>query len=123
MSELVRKTARANGVRSIAAEQNDVIASLLYYLRDDAWPIFSSRTGAAPLNQFDLDRPLSSVAAKPILYLSNSSSPPKGLAKSYSTVETLPPIDAATGPHSVRRLFAFKLSSARAMALSCGEEH
>ena len=123
MSELVRKTARANGVRSIAAEQNDVIASLLYYLRDDAWPIFSSRTGAAPLNQFDLDRPLSSVAAKPILYLSNSSSPPKGLAKSYSTVETLPPIDAATGPHSARRLFAFKLSSARAMALSCGEEH
>jgi membrane-associated phospholipid phosphatase len=112
MSTLVRQTAHTNGVRSIAAEQSDVVASLLYYLRDDVWPILSWPTGAVPANQFGLDRPLTSSAAEPVLYLSNRSLPER-LSEFYSTVETLPPIDAATGPHSARRVFAFKLSGAR----------
>jgi hypothetical protein len=55
---------------------------------------------------------LTSAAAEPLLYLSDRSLP-KRLAEYYSTVEPLGPIDAATGPHSARRFFAFKLSGAR----------
>jgi membrane-associated phospholipid phosphatase len=110
MSILVRQTAHANGVRSIAAEQSDVVASLLYYLREDVWPILSWPT--VPANQFELDRPLTSAAAEPLLYISNRSLPER-LVEYYSTVETLAPIDAPTGPHSARRFFAFKLSGAR----------
>lgn len=112
MSTLVRQTANANGVRSIAADQSDVVASLLYYLREDAWPIFSWPGGTVPAHQFDLDRPLTAAAPEPLLYLSNRSLPER-LGEYYSTVETLPPIAATTGPHSTRRLFAFKLSGAR----------
>jgi membrane-associated phospholipid phosphatase len=113
MSTLVRQTAHTNGVRSIAAEQSDVVASLLYYLRADSWPILSWPTGAVPANQFELDRPLTAAAAEPVLYISNRCLP-ESLAEYYSTVETLAPIDAATGRHSARRFFAFKLSGARA---------
>ena len=112
MSALVRQTAHANDVRSIAADQGDVVASLLYYLREDGWPILSWPMGAVPANQFDLDRPLTAAAAEPLLYLSDRSLPER-LAEFYSTVETLAPIDAATGPHSARRFFAFKLSGVR----------
>ena len=112
MSTLVKQTAHTNGVRSIAAEQSDVVASLLYYLREDVWPILSWPTGAVPANQFEPDRPLTAAAAEPLLYLSDRFLPER-LAEYYSTVETLAPIDAPTGPHSARKFFAFKLSGAR----------
>jgi 4-amino-4-deoxy-L-arabinose transferase-like glycosyltransferase/membrane-associated phospholipid phosphatase len=112
MSELVRQTAHTNGVRSITTEQSDVVASLLYYLRDDGWPILAWPTGTLPANQFELNQPLTSAAAEPVLYLSDRSLP-KRLAEYYSTVEPLGPIDATTGPHSARRFFAFKLSGVR----------
>ncbi len=109
MSTLVRDAAQTNGVHSVATDQRDVVASLLYYLREDVWPILSWPPEAAPANQFDLGRPLTSAAAEPVLYLSDRSVPER-LAEHYAKVETLAPIDAPTGPHSARRLFAFKLS-------------
>jgi membrane-associated phospholipid phosphatase len=112
MSTLVRQAAQTNGVQTITTEQNDVVASLLYYLRDDGWPILAWPTGTRPANQFELNQPLTSAAAEPLLYLSDRSLP-KRLADYYSSVEPLGPIDAATGPHSARRFFVFKLCGAR----------
>ena len=112
MSNLVRQTAAANGVRTIVAEQNAVRASLVYYLRDDKWPILAWPSGITPANQFEFDRPLTIGATEPILVLCDRSW--RGpLVQIYSTVEALPPIDAVTGPHSTRRLFAFKCSGIR----------
>ena len=74
ISSLVRRAADANGAQSIAAEHKDVVASLLYYLRHDPWPIFSRSTDAVPASQFDLDRPLTPAAPEPVLYLSDRSS-------------------------------------------------
>ena len=108
----MRRAADANGAQSIAAEHKDVVASLLYYLRHDRRPVFSRPTDAVPASQFDLDRPLTPAAPEPVLYLSDSNMPAP-VAEYYSTVETLPPIEAPTGPHSVRRLCVFKLSGAR----------
>jgi len=109
MSTLVRQRAQTAAVRGIAAEQSEVVVSLLYYLREDGWPILSLPRGELAANQFGLDWPLTT---EPLLYLSDHSSPQR-LAENYSTVETLAPIDAVTGLHSTRRLFAFKLSGAR----------
>jgi hypothetical protein len=112
LSRDVRQIALSNDVQTIAADQNAVVASLLYYLREDKWPIFAWPTGALPQNQFELDRPLTSAAAEPVLFLSDRFLPDR-LAEYYSTVETLPPIEAVSGPRSTRRDFAFRLSGAR----------
>ena len=112
LSVAVRQTARNNRVRTIAAEQNGVVASLLYYLRNDTCPIRAWSTSPMPANQFEFDRPLTSDAAEPVLFLSDRSAAER-LAEYYSTVEPLPVIEVASGPHSVRRLFSFKLSGVR----------
>jgi hypothetical protein len=112
LSSLVRQRASATGARSIAADQTDVVASLRYYLRDDPWTIFSEREDAQTAIQSDRDRPLTTAAAEPILYVSGGCAP-EDLAQYYSSVEMLGPIDAPTGPHSSRRYCVFKLSGAR----------
>jgi len=109
MATNVRQSAEQTGAQTIAADHRDVLASLSYYLRDDHRPILSWPTGAAPTNQFDLDRPLTAAAKEPVLYLTNRPLPQR-LAQFYRSVETMPPIDAATGPNSTRRVFVFKLS-------------
>jgi hypothetical protein len=112
LSSLVRQRASATGSRSIAADQTDVVASLRYYLDGDSWAIFSEPDAAKAATQSDRDRPLTTEAAEPILYVSGGCAPER-LAQYYSSVETLGPIDAPTGPHSSRRYCVFKLSGAR----------
>ena len=112
LSAAVRQTASDNGAETIAAEQNGVVASLLYYLREDKWPIRSWSFSPSPANQFEFDRPLTSDAAEPILFLSDRSATDR-LAEYYSVVEPLPVIGVANGPGSVRRLYAFKLAGVR----------
>lgn len=112
LSDVVRQTAMNHGARTISAEQNGVVASLLYYLRNDRWPIRAWSTSRVPANQFEFDRPLTAEAPEPVLFLSDRSSVER-LAEYYSTLEPLPLIEVASGPHSVRRLFAFRLSGAR----------
>ena len=112
MARLVRQTADASGANSLVADQRDVLATLVYYLRDNDRPILAWPSAPEPRHQFDIDRPLTNTAAEPLLYLSNCPTQPR-LETYYSTVESLPAIAAATGPHSSRRLFAFKLSGLR----------
>ncbi|HEY4283264.1 MAG TPA: glycosyltransferase family 39 protein [Chthoniobacterales bacterium] len=112
MSNIVRQIAVVTGARTIVAEQNAVIVSLAYYLRDDKWPILAWPIGAKAANQFEFDRPQTPGAAEPVLFLSDRSAG-EMLTTMYSTVEPLPPIDVPTGPHSTRRLFAFKVSGIR----------
>jgi hypothetical protein len=109
MATDVRQSAGKNAAQTIAADHRDVLASLAYYLRNDQWPILSWPTASGPTNQFDLDRPLTSAAKEPVLYLTNRPMPQR-LSQFYRSVEAMPPIDAATGPHSTRRVFVFKLS-------------
>ena len=112
LSAAVRQTASGNGAQTIAAEQNGVVASLLFYLREDKWPIRSWSSSRSPANQFEFDRPLTSDAAEPILFLSDHSAIDR-LAEYYSVVEPLPLIEVGNGPRSVRRLYAFKLAGVR----------
>ena len=107
----VRQTAAHHGIETIAAEQNGVVASLVYYLRDQKWPVRAWPTAPTPANQFEFDRPLTSAAAEPVLFLADHI--PQRLVQYYAAIEVLPPIETPTGPHSMRRFFAFKLSGAR----------
>ena len=111
MASSVGKIARENNVRTIVADQSAVAASLIYYLRDDHWPILVWPIQSVPANQFELDRPLTSSAPGPLLYVTDL---PVGqhLTKYYSTVEIFP-IEVATGAQSTRRFFSFKLSDPR----------
>jgi hypothetical protein len=109
MATNVRQMAEQAEAQTIAADHRDVLASLSYYLRKDRWPILSWPTSSVPTNQFDLDHLLTSAAKEPVLYLTNRPLPQR-LSQFYRAVETMPPIDAATGPNSMRRVFVFKLS-------------
>jgi membrane-associated phospholipid phosphatase len=108
MSDIVRQRAQTNGIRSVAAENGDVVAELLYYLRDDPWPVFSWRAGPIPLNQFDLDRPWTDAVHEPVLFIADHP-PPAALTRAYSSQESLPSVEAVTGPHSSRQFLAVKL--------------
>jgi hypothetical protein len=112
LSLLVRQRASATGAESIVADQPDVVASLRYYLRGDPWTIFSEPDGGQTPTQSDHDRLLNTDAAGPVLYVSGWCVP-ELLGQYYSSVETLAPIDAPTGPRSSRRYCIFKLSGAR----------
>ena len=112
LSLLVRQRASAMGARSIAGDQPDAVASLRYYLRADPWTVFSEPDGGETTDRFNLDRPLTTAAAQPILYVSFGCVPER-LAQYYSNIEILTTIDVPTGPRSSRHYCVFKLSSAR----------
>jgi len=112
LSSLVRQKASSTGARSIAADQPDAVASLRYYLRTDPWTIYSEPDGSETAARLNRDRPLTTAAAEPILYVCGNCLPER-LAQYYSSIDMLMPIDVPTGPHSSRPYFLFKLSGAR----------
>jgi len=109
IASAVTQLAHSQSARSIAADNHDVVASLLYYTRSDALPIFAFEKGPAPIDQFELDRAWTRAAPEPLLYISDGL-PPDRLAKQYATVETLGRLEVPSGPHTARRLWAFRLS-------------
>jgi 4-amino-4-deoxy-L-arabinose transferase-like glycosyltransferase len=113
LGEEVDKLARATGARTVAAEQRDAVASLLYYQRDSGRTVLSWPTGAVANHHFDLTRRLTTAAPEPVLVVSPCSSTAR-LARHYSSVEPLGRLEARTGPTSSRSYHAFKLSGATA---------
>lgn len=109
ISELVRQSAIENYAQTIAAEDKDLLPELLYYLRGSNWTIRAAPPGSVPANQFELDRPLTSTDAAPILYLAGRPWPSR-VEAACATIQSVSPIIAPTGPHSTRSTFAFKLS-------------
>jgi 4-amino-4-deoxy-L-arabinose transferase-like glycosyltransferase len=112
LGEQAGELARRSGARTIVSDERDDEASLMYYWRDQpervlAWPLT-----AVPDHQFELTRALTDAAPLPILFVSRCGNPDR-LARQFSEVEPLGTFDAATGPTSARRYFAFKLDGWR----------
>lgn len=112
LSEGVARTAQASQAKALVSEQRDVAASLIYYTRNTGLPVLSWRTNRSVNHQFDIDRPLTSAAPEPLLFVTQCPFPGR-LAAQFATVEPLPPVIAPSGRHSARALHAFRLSGNR----------
>lgn len=111
LGEEVEQRARASGARTIAAEQRDTVASLIYYQRDSGRVVLSWPTAAVANHHFDLTRRLTAAAPDPVLFVSGCPSTER-LARQYRSVESLGPMQARSGPATSRGYFAFRLSGA-----------
>jgi len=109
LGEEVDRLARATGAKTIAAQQRDIVASLLYYERDSGRAVLSWPAGAVPNHHFDLTRRLTAAAPDPVLYIASCEAKAP-FAPHYRSVEPLGRLEARTGPTSSRTFFAFKLS-------------
>jgi 4-amino-4-deoxy-L-arabinose transferase-like glycosyltransferase len=109
LGDEVEKLARATGARTIAAQQRDVVASLLYYQRDTGRPVLSWASSTVANHHFDLTRRLTSAAPDPVLFISWCGSP-EAFTRHYRSVEPAGRLEARTGPTTSRSYFAFKLS-------------
>jgi hypothetical protein len=109
LGDEVEKLARSTGARSIAAQQRDIVASLLYYQRDTGRPVLSWAASAVANHHFDLTRRLTAAAPDPVLFIAlcESAAP---FAQHYRTVEPAGRLEARTGPTTSRTYYAFKLS-------------
>jgi hypothetical protein len=109
LGDEVEKLARSTGARAIAAQQRDVVASLLYYERDTGRPVLSWPASAVASHQFDITRRLTAAAPDPVLFVTSCGSP-ESLARHYRSVEPAGRIEARTGATTSRSYFAFTLS-------------
>jgi 4-amino-4-deoxy-L-arabinose transferase-like glycosyltransferase len=109
LGDEVEKHARAAGARSIAAEQRDTVASLLYYQRDSGRNVLSWPTSEVANHHFDLTRRLTAAAADPVLFVSPCKATER-LARQYRNVEPLGPVQARSGPTTSRDYYIFRLS-------------
>jgi 4-amino-4-deoxy-L-arabinose transferase-like glycosyltransferase len=113
LGEEVGKLARATGARTIAGEQRDTVASLLYYQRDGGRDVLSWPAGEVANHHFDLTRRLTAAAPDPVLFVSPCKATER-LARQYRNVEPLGMLRARSGPNTLRVYHAFKLSGALA---------
>lgn len=119
LSEGVAQTAKASGAVAIVADQRDVAASLIYYTRKSGIPVYSWRTSSVFSHQFDIDRPLKPGVPEPVLYVTGCPTATRA-AMHYGRIEPLPAINAPSGRHSARALYAWKLSGDRGNAAPLG---
>jgi hypothetical protein len=113
LGEEVDKLAGRVGARTVAAEQRDTVASLLYYQRNAGRTVLSWPTSAVPSHHFDLTRRLTAAAPDPVLFVAQCGSTER-LARHYRSVKPLGNVEARSGPTSSRSYAVFLLSGARA---------
>jgi hypothetical protein len=58
-------------------DKREMAAELLYYLRDEAVPLYAWVPGPEPRDHFQMTRPFTASAPEPILLLSLESCPPR----------------------------------------------
>jgi 4-amino-4-deoxy-L-arabinose transferase-like glycosyltransferase len=112
LGEQAGQLARQAGARAIAGDQRDVVASILYYWRDQPETVFAWPSGTAPVHQFELTRALPAAPPLPLLFVSRCGAPTR-LSDQFASAEMLRSFTVATGPTSARTYYAFKLDRPR----------
>jgi 4-amino-4-deoxy-L-arabinose transferase-like glycosyltransferase len=105
LGEQVGALSQREGARSIVGDSRYVVASLLYYWRDQPQKIFA---WLAPWEDFELTPRFTEGAPQPILYISEYSVADI-LSTCYAKVEILDRLQIPTGPTTSRYYFAYKL--------------
>lgn len=72
LAEAAADKAKAGGYRAIATDRRALAAELSYYLRDRELPVFALRGDRPPRDHFELVRPLTADAPRPVLIVSLS---------------------------------------------------
>jgi hypothetical protein len=105
--------ARRIDAATVVGEGRDDVASLIYYVRDSGRQVLAWPSGVDPEHHFDLTRRLTPAAAEPVLLISRCDATER-LAKTYRSVEPVGTFQAASGPHTMRSYYGYKLSGALA---------
>jgi 4-amino-4-deoxy-L-arabinose transferase-like glycosyltransferase len=108
LGEEAGRIARSVGARTIVAERRHEIAALTYYGRDHPEGIAAWPRGPLPVDQFDIDRPLTETTPQPLLLVTDCPLTHRLMAD-FASVEPLGSLVTPTGPKTARIYFAFKL--------------
>ena len=109
-ADQVGRFARQIEAKTIAGEERRTVAALLYYLRDAPQQIVAWPSPDVPL--FDMTRPLTDTAQRPVMLVTECPFPKRLLAH-YETAEKIGEIQASTGPTSFRRHTVFSLTNSK----------
>jgi 4-amino-4-deoxy-L-arabinose transferase-like glycosyltransferase len=101
--------ARQAHAKTVAAESRDVVAALIYDLRDRPLTVLSWPPAGPPRDGFDMTRRFTDTAAEPVLMISACGSPNR-LKQYFAEVAPLGAIVTSAGPHTERRYYAFALN-------------
>ena len=112
LGEKVSVLAQRHGARSVVGERRYDVPSLIYYLRDRPWPVFTWKAGIVPNNHFELKFPLSTQAAEPILLVTRCPFESR-LTKQFESVSPLGLFTVRTGPATAPDYYAFLLKGLR----------
>ncbi len=109
LGEKVSALSQQSGAKSVAGERRYDVPSLIYYLRDRPWPVFTWKAGIAPRDHFELKFPLTGGAPEPVLLITTCPFEPR-LKRQFGTVEPLGSFSVKTGPTTAPVYHAFKLT-------------
>lgn len=98
------------GAKSIVSEGRHEVASLIYYLRGSAIPLYSWPRRDGPSHEFDISHPVQERLAEPALFITPCPFDAR-LREYFANVQDLGAITIKTGPSSVRRYNGFLLST------------
>ena len=112
LGDKVAALAQRSGAKSVVGERRYDVPSLIYYLRDRPWPVFTWKADIVPNDHFELKFPLSSQTAEPILFVTRC--PIEGrLKKQFEQVSPLGQFLVRTGPTTAPDYYAFLLKGLR----------
>ena len=69
LAESTRRLAEAQGAKTVLADNREMTAELLYYLRDSSLPIAIWFREDVPRNHFEMTRPFTKASPDPVLYV------------------------------------------------------
>ncbi|HVQ11137.1 MAG TPA: glycosyltransferase family 39 protein, partial [Methyloceanibacter sp.] len=97
LAESTRRLAEAQGAKTVLADNREMTAELLYYLRDSSLPIAIWFREDVPRNHFEMTRPFTKASPDPVLYvtLNRTSSVLKRFDSAEVIGEQAFPTDAA----------------------------
>jgi 4-amino-4-deoxy-L-arabinose transferase-like glycosyltransferase len=112
LGDQVASLARRERTPVVAAEGRAETAALIYYLRNEPVRVTSWPAAKIPAHHFDMTRALDASAGEPVLFVSPCLFGDR-LGHYYEDVAFLAPVTIATGPHTTRTHFVFRLSKRR----------
>ena len=112
LGEKVAAIAEKSGAKSVLGERRYDVPSLIYYLRDRPWPVFTWKMETVPNDHFELKFPLSPQTPEPILLVTRCPVEAR-LKQQFESVQPLGQFLVRTGPATTPDYYAYLLKGLR----------